>query len=236
MRNNRDLSLQHQDNVFDLLDIFILTWKNSPDPWGAKDNQSRFLYANDAYKTLLNIPLSFQIEGRLDSELPAATAEFAPQFQAHDRQVELQGINLTSLEVHPFGKEKAIQPYLFEKSPLYNLNHQCVGTIFHGRKLLFFSPEMLLLNQSPASFMFASPDNLFSEREWDVIFFLLQKKTSKEIAQLLNLTPRTVQSYIQGIYYTADVTNFNEFISFCKVTGYDKYIPSRFIKPYHILL
>ncbi|MCT8350236.1 LuxR family transcriptional regulator, partial [Photorhabdus temperata] len=39
----------------------IHTWERSSEPWGAKDLQSRFIYANSAFYQLLNLPEDFDI-------------------------------------------------------------------------------------------------------------------------------------------------------------------------------
>lgn len=235
-RHVRDLCHKTQVNELDFLKILIISWNKSSDPWGAKDLDSRFIYANKAYKDLLNIPENFSVEGLFDGELPAPTSEFQDVFQEHDRKVILLQDSITSLEVHTFGREKVIQPYFFEKSPLYDLQSNCIGTIFHGKKMYIFSPEMLALTESPTSLVFTPPSEIFTNREWDTIFHLNQRLSMKDIAAKLNLSPRTVENNIQKIYIKAGVRNFNSFFEYCKNNGFYKYMPDRFLSPFHRLI
>ena len=95
---------------------------------------------------------------------------------------------------------------------------------------------MLALAESPTSLVFTPPSEMFTNREWDIIFHLNQKLSVKDIAIKLNLSPRTVENNIQKIYIKAGVKNFNSFFEYCKTNGFDKYIPDRFLSPFHRLI
>ncbi|HDL8496386.1 TPA: LuxR family transcriptional regulator, partial [Yersinia enterocolitica] len=62
--------------------------ENNEEPWGVKDCESRFMYANKATLKFSQLPINFSIEGRLDNECPAQWADFAPDLQRQDREVE----------------------------------------------------------------------------------------------------------------------------------------------------
>lgn len=57
-------------------------------PWAVKSIDSRFVYINKPAMDIFNIPLSFDFEGRLDSEFPCPWSEMAEEYQAHDRKAE----------------------------------------------------------------------------------------------------------------------------------------------------
>ncbi|WP_240313741.1 hypothetical protein [Candidatus Fukatsuia symbiotica] len=42
----------------------------SGQPWGVRDNESRYVYANEAALDVFDLPVNFDIEGRLDNECP----------------------------------------------------------------------------------------------------------------------------------------------------------------------
>ncbi len=52
-------------SLYDSLKLLIHFWKLSSEPWGAKDNQSKFIYANDKYKALLALPNKFCVRDDL---------------------------------------------------------------------------------------------------------------------------------------------------------------------------
>lgn len=108
--------------------------ETSHEPWGIKDQNSRFVYENKAMAMLRDLPRGFNVEGRLDNDLPWEGAAFAEQFQIHDRAVMQAEQRICSLETHLYGKEKLLSSYFFEKFPFYNEDNQCVGVIsMHGK-------------------------------------------------------------------------------------------------------
>lgn len=100
------------------LKMLIPFWNNSSEAWGVKDNKSVFIYANDRFSELLGLPNGFNVEGRLDGELPAPTAEFQTEFQEHDRQAILSQERATTIEIHAFERRSYFQPYFCDKYPL----------------------------------------------------------------------------------------------------------------------
>ncbi|EEQ12841.1 LuxR family transcription regulatory protein, partial [Yersinia frederiksenii ATCC 33641] len=86
--------------AIDSFDVLIRFWEHSSEPWGIKDNQSKFIYANNRFNKLLDLPDKYNVEGRSDGELPTPISEFEVEFQEHDRKVELLQDRITSVEVH----------------------------------------------------------------------------------------------------------------------------------------
>lgn len=200
-------------------------WEISSEPWGAKDCQSRFIYANKRYCELLSLPAEYNVEGRLDGELPASTAQFQKEFQAHDRRVEELMDRVTSVEIHPFDKNKHLQPWYFDKFPLINDDGICVGTIFHGRPVETITLATLTKIKIPASLVFTPPSNLFLKREWEIVFYILQGFKAKDIAEHLCISARTVNNHIQNIYQTAAVNSRRGLIEFCHENNIANYVP-----------
>ncbi|CFR13943.1 LuxR family transcription regulatory protein [Yersinia frederiksenii] len=122
-----------KNNLLHSISSLINFWEHSSEPWGAKDNESKFIYANKKYHELLALPDKFNVEGRFDGELPASTSEFQTEFQEHDRKVERLKDRVTSVEIHAFNGLSYFQPWFFDKYPLIDDNGASIGTIFHGR-------------------------------------------------------------------------------------------------------
>ncbi len=222
-----------QEYSIDISRQLLILWESSSEPWGVKNIDSRYVYANKAYYELLNInPSSVRIEGFYDDELPCPIAKFARFFREHDRHTLAVQDRLCSLEIHTYGPDQLLKPYYFDKFPLFdNTTAKCVGTIFHARKLENFSLLKHINGEQPGFFQFYPPENLFSEGELDVIFYVLQSMTSKNIAKKLNRSHRTIENKLQQIYQKADVHNLSQFQAFCKEKGYDRYIPQKFFRP-----
>ncbi|WP_118986765.1 helix-turn-helix transcriptional regulator [Photorhabdus sp. CRCIA-P01] len=205
--------------------------ETSHEPWGIKDQSSRFVYENKAMAMLRDLPRGFNVEGRLDNDLPWAGAAFAEQFQIHDRAVMQAEQRICSLETHLYGKEKLLSSYFFEKFPFYNEDNQCVGVIFHAWKAEAFSLTRFFYGKLPASIMFQPPSELFTQREWDVIFLFLQKYTSKQIGRILNISYRTVETHILRIYKKIGINSGQQLAEYCRLNDFDLYVPERFLKP-----
>lgn len=233
-----DHDFSHVYEVFkeysiDIAPQLLILWETSSEPWGVKDIDSRYVYGNKAYYRLLNLnPSLMKIQGYFDDELPCSIAKFAWFFKEHDRHTVAVQDRLCSLEIHCYGPEQLLKPYYFDKFPLFdNTTGKCVGTIFHARELDNFSLLKHLNGEQPGFFRFYPPENLFSETELDVVFFVLQSLSSKNIAKKLNRSHRTIENKLQQIYQKAGVHNLNQFQEFCREKGFDRYIPQKFFRP-----
>lgn len=197
-------------------------------PYFIRDNESRFLYINKSGLFFLNIPSNFKIEGKLDKDLPVDWAEFSEEFQRQDRMTEnlRKSSSIISTQLYNFKKE--IEPFFCPKSPFY-LGNECIGTLGSASKLKFISVPTFIDKRKPFVLSIYPPNNLFTKRELDIIFWLQQRLTSKEIARRLNISHRTVNNKVQIIYEKANVHSFIQFIEFCKCSGFDCYIPPAFI-------
>ncbi|MCW7760331.1 helix-turn-helix transcriptional regulator [Photorhabdus luminescens] len=208
----------------------INTMEQSNEPWGIKDKNSCFIYGNLALKSIKNFSSSFEFEGLYDHELPWAGAEFAKERVDHDRKVMEKEERICSLETHLFGKEQILSSYFCEKYPLYHEDGSCIGTIFHGYQAQDFSFTRLFHGKLPASIMFQPPTDLFTQREWDVIFLLLHKYTSKQMGRMLNISYRTVETHVSRIYKRVGVHSSYQLEEYCRTNDYDLYVPERFVK------
>ncbi|MCA6220030.1 helix-turn-helix transcriptional regulator [Photorhabdus antumapuensis] len=209
----------------------INTLEQSNEPWGIKDENTRYIYVNQACKRLQNISSSFDYEGLYEHELPWDGAEFAKEYMTHDRKVVEQEKRICSLETHVHGKEQILSSYFFAKYPLYHEDGSCVGIIYHGWQAQDFSFTRLFRGKLPASIMFQPPTDLFTQREWDVIFLLLHKYTNKQIGRMLNISYRTVETHISRIYKRIGVHSSYQLEEYCRTNDYDLYVPERFVHP-----
>lgn len=222
---------------------------NHTDPMGIKDNQSVFIMANRAYLTLLNLPEGFQIEGKKDCELPATTAEFADVFRQHDRKTEQKGCTVKSIEIHRFGKKQLIQPYIFNKTPLYHDNGNILGTLFHGipqhHSILLFSDIILgKLNQfkqtkkthkHTASWVINHPTELLTHEQWEALYLFTLGFSYKEISLRLTISKSAVQGRIERACDVLMVDTYN-IIGFIRESGWLSSIPASLLKNSSIIM
>lgn len=224
---NKDLDVH--SNSFD---AFIAYMEHSKDFWIIKDYESRFVYANETMIHYSGLPKGFNIEGLLDSECPAPWSEFEDVIQKNDKNVMENKKTIPVLNTFVYGgRDKIVQPFMLEVTPLIK-DGKSIGIVGRGKKLEIFSMYHLENNKLPDSLSFGKPTDLFTDREFDVVFFALQSLSAKEIAKRLNISPGTVENYLHSIYEKTGVSALNQLIEYCRNNGYDKYAPNKFINPH----
>ncbi|WP_448511972.1 helix-turn-helix transcriptional regulator [Photorhabdus laumondii] len=219
------------DNKLIISSQVINTMQQSNEPWAIKDKNSCWVFGNLACRQIQNLPDLFDYEGKNDSELPWSGAEFAKEFVIHDKNVMKQEKRICSLETHTYGKDKFLSSYFSEKYPIYNDENECIGLFLHAWKAQDFSLTRLFYGKLPASILFQPPTDLFTQREWDVIFLLLHKYTSKQIGRMLNISYRTVETHISRIYKRIGLHSTRQLEDYCRTNDYDLYVPERFVHP-----
>ncbi|HIE2307036.1 TPA: helix-turn-helix transcriptional regulator [Yersinia enterocolitica] len=212
------------------LEILIRFWERSSEPWGARDNQSRFIYSNDRHHKLLGLSDKYNLEGRLDSELPSPTAAFQMEFQAHDRKVELSQERITSVEIHEWDGLSYLKPNFCDKYPLIDESGVSQGIIFHVRPVEDIILSRLTKIKAPKSLTFTPPSKLFTKREWEVLFYISHSYSSKDIAKKLHLSPRTVSNITQCVYRKAGVSNKRQIVDYCYENKINNYVPQSFFE------
>ncbi|MGV7960943.1 PAS domain-containing protein [Photorhabdus tasmaniensis] len=207
----------------------IHTWEKSSEPWGAKDRQSRFIYANSAFYQLLNLPEDFDITGLSADELPSPIAEYAEEFYRQDQKVTQTLQRVTSLETHPFEEHKIKQTYLCNKYPLCDEEGHCIGITFHMCKTENFSVAYYYEKTSPSALQFVPPNDTLTQTEWEVLFLTLRSLDEESIGEELVISTESVVNHIQSIYRKFDLPLHAELKDFCKENKFDLYVPERFV-------
>ncbi|AWK40852.1 MULTISPECIES: PAS and helix-turn-helix domain-containing protein [Photorhabdus] len=221
---NKDLDVHSKS-----FDAFISYMENSNDIWAIKDNEHRFIYANDTMIYYSGLPKGFNIEGRLDGECPAPWSEFENIIQASCDVVMTSQKTIPVLNTLTYGgKQKMIQPFMLNVTPLMK-DGKCIGVVGHGKKLEIYSMYHSENNIQPDSLTFGKPTDLFTDREFDIVFFALQSLSAKDIARKLSITYRTVQSRLHIIYQKIGINSLSQLKEYCRGKGYDNYAPTRFI-------
>ncbi|MFC0225579.1 helix-turn-helix transcriptional regulator [Serratia aquatilis] len=208
----------------------ITMMEHLSEPWGIKDLASRHIYMNKAAYLYTNTPFSFDIKGKLDDEFPTDWVEFSSYFQQHDRKTEGTRDRVAVIETHYWYGKDFLTPFVSEKLPIYNEEEELVGTMWNARQLDTLSPIKYINQQKPSVLTTETNSETFTQSELDIIFFMLQRYTIKEIARLYNVSRKTIENRIYIIYQKADVHTLQQFEEYCKLIGLDNYIPVRLIE------
>ncbi|HDL8706961.1 TPA: helix-turn-helix transcriptional regulator [Yersinia enterocolitica] len=217
-------------SLFNSLQLLIRFWENSSEPWGVKDNQSRYVYANNRLHRLLALPDKFNMEGRTDVELPTPIAEFELEFQEHDCKVKLLQDRITSVEIHAWDGRSYYQPYFVDKYPLMDENGISQGVICHGRPVEDIILTHINKIKVPTSLILTPPSDLFSKRDWEVLFYILHLFSSMEVATKLHLSSRTIDNITQKIYKKIGISGRQQLVDYCYENKINNYVPQSFFE------
>lgn len=205
--------------------------EHSEEHWFIKDTESRYIYMNNAALSYFNVPSGFSMEGRLDKEVPLQSSQdLWPELVEHDKNVIEKNKMLSAIEIHYYGKSNNQVPHLCNKSPLYDDKNQIIGLVCHGRAIEIPTCLYYMNRLNRKTIQFDAPNDTFTKRELEVIFWAQQRLTAKEIAKRLDISYQTVEGHLKLIYKKADVHSIFQLIEYCKHTGLDRYIPTDFIR------
>ncbi|WP_108649375.1 helix-turn-helix transcriptional regulator [Dongshaea marina] len=199
-------------------------------PYGIKDSESRHVFMNEAAKSYTNTPSNFSLEGKLDSEFPVEWSELADELIEHDRATEKSMGSVSVIETHYWNNSPTLIPYLSEKTPILDKSRNCIGTIWSAKRVKLITSNIDLCTKTPSVLTTTPATSLFTNSELDVIYHVMQNRTSKEIAKLLDKSTRTIQNKINDMYQKAGINNLIQFKEFCINLGLDSFIPESSLK------
>jgi DNA-binding CsgD family transcriptional regulator len=117
----------------------------------------------------------------------------------------------------------------FHFLPLFDDDKEYLGTFFHAHEFQFLSPLEYVDGIPPCAVTTEKPSKLFTDREWQILFFTMHRLSSKEIARRLNISRITVDNKLQIIYQKVDVHFACQLRAFCREKGINRYIPPRLL-------
>ncbi|MFZ1181622.1 MAG: PAS domain-containing protein [Herbaspirillum sp.] len=198
--------------------------ENAAEAWCAKDTDSRFLYTNQVYREFQDLPHDFEIEGLRVGELPAPAAEFAKEFEASDRLVEVTKDVKHSLEIYPRGKDQLLSAYYFIKYPLFDDHAEIIGTIGHAYPALD-----LQFNRDGVKWqalVFDVPNDTLSKEEWDFVYFAARGHSIEEIARLSASSPDAISRRQDAVFSKLGVSTPEQLEQMVYEEGWHRYIPA----------
>lgn len=199
-------------------------------PIAIRDLSARLVYCNQPLAALADKKSPDEIIGKYDKEFDCAIFDSEEAVDTFDKQYKRIFETKTpfaTLELHPHAVDF---PFIFHKIPYFNDQHECIGMIGYNTQLTVYSLNDFVKGQMPGSLLLNKPDDTFSERECEVMFYRLQGLKSKQAAERLNISLNTFNHYMQRIYTKVHVTEIDELREFCKIRNYHRYLPNRFLK------
>lgn len=196
---------------------------------GWKDIHRHYLGANKALLELKSLKSLSEITGRTDEELSPASSEDNRMYLEQDLRV-LKGEKISS--VHKDSNSNAI--LLLDKSPIRDEHNTVVGLIYYCRywhkadvfNVLSQLDDRLNLETEDYSVDYHNNPFKLTSRESECLFLLIRGKTAKEIASLLSLSKRTIESYIENMKNKMNCQNKAEILVKAVTNDYHKHIPA----------
>lgn len=204
--------------------------------WAVKDTDSNFVYVNKTFKIWQTISTNYNYEGLNIGDIPVPVAEFADIFAEQERFIEKTGKAVRAITTHIQGKENILQPAYNIQEPLFDDNHVCVGTLISVRHVNIITPTSLLNGKINQHATFQPPSEVFTEKEWEVVYLLHCNLSLKEISRVIGVSVDAINGRLRNCYKKAAVNSASSLIEFCRNSGIDNYIPLFFLKKGHIVI
>ncbi|WLS79049.1 helix-turn-helix transcriptional regulator [Erwinia pyri] len=204
--------------------------------WAVKDNNSRFIYVNNTFKAWQTISTSYDYEGLNIRDIPVPVSEFADIFNQQEREIERTGKPVKAITTHIQGREKIMQPAYNIQEPLYDEHHNCTGTVISVRPVRIITPTSLLNGKIIQHATFQSPSEVFTEKEWEVVYLLDCGMRLKEISSILSITVDAVNGRLRSCYRKTGLNSLSGLKQYCRDNRFDNYIPQFFLKKGHIII
>lgn len=206
---------------YDILNIF----NQLPGYIGWKDKNFKHLGCNRNLAKILKLKNESKIIGLSDSELMDNCEDSDSFHKINDMQV-LQGKIVKG--VHKSSSPYDGSFYYFVKKPLLDEANHISGIIYHCLQLVSSDAEKILSFTDAKHYNIIDQDNLFnlSKREFECLFFILRGKTAKQTAEIMNLSKRTVETYIENLKNKFACDSKADLLIKAVMNGYQSMIPA----------
>ena len=185
-----------------------------------KDKESRYVFANNSIAHFLGLRSGNEIVGRTDFELPwkERQAEF---YVDKDRRLFCEQTALSYVQPAKDQVLLGTKKLYFDKTSRKIYSFGCFQVLGHdffpSQKILnlAFSGEMQqLFPEHKKVFAIFSGKFLqkLTRREAQCLLYLIVGKTQNETAQLLNLSERTVETYLTNVRYKLNCEGRSELV------------------------
>ncbi|ELW2866027.1 helix-turn-helix transcriptional regulator [Salmonella enterica] len=208
----------------------------SKEPWGVKDLQGNYVYVNNAYFDFLEIPAVSRDSFYTDQNgLISPLIPICHKLVEHDKKViesikRSEGVGTIIVN----GKYKS---FIQEQYPQISEKEEIIGLVFHLRPFEQISTSYFFDKSLHGIVTYSPPTQLFTSREWDILFLLFQHIDRKQIATRLGISGITVRNLVSRLLLKTGTSTKNQLVAMGIREGWHLYIPQKFAEiGYEILL
>lgn len=187
-----------------LFTMDLYKWLELPCHVYLKDLSGSYISCNDIQAKSFGLSKGNEVIGRFDKEF--FSRDDVQLIKSNDKEVLCSEKPKIVVEPVSFATTPAPQPFLSLKIPFRNLSGKLVGV---------FGTSISLINTNVQQTQHPNliKQRKISKRERECLYYLAQGMTSKQIGQALNLSPRTIEFYIENIKRKFHCSNRIELIA-----------------------
>lgn len=207
-----------------------------PSLMGIKNADSIYVQMTDQTAQLLGWKNGDACLGKTDYDIPCDAFQFAKTFIEQDKKVIQSQKTMLILDVHRYKTGTKIllgsKTYLESNEVLINSIDISDCIIFQNYIKLIQMDSKFTHKHGAASYIL-NADHCplpLTEKQKNCLFLLIRGKTIKEIAAILNLSPRTVEDHIKTIKNKFQCNSKGQVIEKAIHEGFLFYVPDHFQK------
>lgn len=206
---------------------FYSLMERSCDAWCIKNIDGKIVYINNVYKKLISPPSVGE---------PPLLFQFRENIYMHDKTVFSQAETIHAFGVLASVDRKVNIPFQCKRVPLFNREKRVNGLVSHIKPLFSVATDIFINKDNLGFLTCRKPSALFSDKEWDVIYLIIQGYSEKIIAEKLHRSLRTIKFHKTNIFQKTYCMNTTEFTEYAKKKRWHFYIPSSFSSPCYCIV
>lgn len=203
------------------------------------DYEDHFIAVSQGVASLCGYPSIDRMVGTTNHDLPCGAVKLADDFKAANREVFTKQQPSRFLCVSTYS-DNDFHAMLGERSPLFNPDNpnEVVACLTNAFEISngFILECSIKLSMVDRYFHGRSSDNIYkiapnnlpynlTKKEHECLFLLVRGKTASEIALMLNVSKRTIETHIENIKNKFGCTKKSELIEKAIAVGYVTLLP-----------
>lgn len=215
----------------------IFFYESTTEPCGVKDLELRFIYANQAYRKSLNLPLDYDVTGKTFEEMTDEKIELTGGISRHEHQIITSRRASFAREFLASGQSQHPTPYVFLRTPHFAETGDVSALEFYAFSWHKFSsmhhhdPTILIKDGK-----LLTPYDLLTDKQWSALYLYCTGLSHKEIADLKSVSISAVKKSIKRsteIIQQELQTDTNRSIVPTIINmGWMNFLPSEYINKY----
>lgn len=201
-----------------------------------KDLEGNYVANNLQFAGFVGFKNPKEVIGISDFYIRSPASELADLFQTCDKEVADTRVTKKFFELLKDGNGQ-MKILLVTKVPILNENQEVIATFGHGQDITRSYAKLgsLLLNPKPCKKDWPLRPNSFSikntcnpnltRRQAECLFFFLRHKTTKDIANILKISIRTVHDHLEQLKDKFFCQTKNELMEKTLALGFFNFIP-----------